>query len=446
MCFVTLLTAHPQIDFNAVGADTNLKAPAARMRYSRLKRNIEIKIGVNIRKGPAASIQGPAMNKIKSAVGSNKKRKASYESGDEGSDVAAVDEEVGNVLIQDEGPQELTFGPRTRGKKIDMTSAFDSDHSTGPEQRNGDKGSSSDYEMEDVSEDKEEFHVDEADEEEDYQPVPMRRKSSPSASKKTRTAKSAITSFKKSIKPVPRSVPDNYAKTNVASPKVPVPVTPERGISVTSETKGKSVTLPLTPQSIPSTLNKQKSVDSTLIKPEPGTGANQLSAAARSTKVRHATPQTSLFDRIEKARMQADRNLSSLADEANKTSRFPNYSAKTDGESILPSIERDDEQDEGTMLRARSRSSSMSADTASLSPLYYTSTFLDADDESVKLQANTLATQLVLRDTSRSTENPTTRQETKTPITQQEMNETGLLPHCLYSASCPSLLSQMPTQ
>ena len=406
MCFVTLLTAHPQIDFNAVGAYTSLNAPAARMRYSRLKRNIENKIGVNIKKGPAASIRGPAMKNTKPAVDSNKKRKASYESGGEASDVTDLDDDVGNVSVKDEGPQEWTFGPNTRGKKIDLTDAFDSDKSTGPEQRNGGNGSSDDYEMEDVSEDEEEFHVDEADKEEDYQPGPIRRKSrSQSANKKTRTAKSAITSFKKSSKPVPRYLPKNYARVNVASPKVPVPVTPERGISDTRQTKGKSVTLPLTPQSIPSALHKQKLVDSTLIKLKPGTGANQLSAAVNPKNFRHAMPQPSLVDRIEKARMQADRNLSYLPDQANKTSWSPNYSIKTDSECILPSIEQDDEEDEGAVLRARSRSSSMS-DTDSLSPLYYTSIVLNADDESVDLQANTLATQPVLRETSRSPEIP----------------------------------------
>ena len=332
------------------------------MRYRRLKKNIEARIGSCSKRVSAAFVT----KKIKPATGSSKKRKVSNESEDEEHNVATLDKDIGNVLMKEEGLQQGTFRRRTRGKKIDLKDAFDSDSSIGF--RQGDQGDSTsdDYRMEDVSDEDKEYNVDEADKEEDDQPVAQLRNTIHSANKTTGNTKSATTTSKKSSKRVPRPVLDDYAEETLASPEVPV--TPELGTFSASETKGNSATLPPTPQSMLTRKNEHKSIGSTLIKSEPRTGTIQLSPVARLNKTRHAAPQPSLIERIENARIRADYNLSALSHHASKTFRLPNYT-----ETILPSIEHDDDDnddDSGAMLRAGSRSSRVPS-MSSLPPCRY---------------------------------------------------------------------------
>jgi hypothetical protein len=107
-----MLTFYPQIDFNAVGAATNLKAPAARMRYSRLKKSIETMLGESSRKVLVGSNKSPAIKKIKSSTKVAKKRKVSYDSEDDEHDLATLDGDIGSVTIKDEELQQWTAGPR----------------------------------------------------------------------------------------------------------------------------------------------------------------------------------------------------------------------------------------------------------------------------------------------------------------------------------------------
>jgi hypothetical protein len=316
------------------------------MRYSRLKKNIEIKLGKSRKKGPAASTKAPtvstptpAAKKIKPSHGPSKKRKASYETEEEEPNTPTLHETIGSVTIKDEELQEWTVGPRTRGKKIDLKDAFESDSSSGRGLRNQDDGSSDDYEMEDVSDDEEEFDADEAGEDEDDQPVSGRRKgSSQSVNRKMSIAESMTPAFKKSSKAIPRSVPDEYINETISKPERPI--TPELGFSNRNEITGKGSTLPPTPQSM--TVTKQEPADSTSTAPNARRDAAQLSPAARLKKIRHDSPPPSLFDHIENARIQADHNLASLSYQANKNSRSLSDSPKTNGETILPSIEHDD--------------------------------------------------------------------------------------------------------
>jgi hypothetical protein len=71
-----MLTRCLQVDFSRVGLATNLNAPAARMRYCRLKKNIEDKLSEGSNKAPVFSNGSTAAAKVKSTVGS-KKRKVS---------------------------------------------------------------------------------------------------------------------------------------------------------------------------------------------------------------------------------------------------------------------------------------------------------------------------------------------------------------------------------
>lgn len=349
-----LLILYPQIDFNAVGAATNLKASAARMRYSRLRKNIETTLGESSRKAPVGSTETSAIKKVKTSA---KKRKISYDSEDDEHDLATLDEDIGSVVIKNEELQQWTVGPRTRGKKIDLKQAFDSDSSSGPGLHKQDDGSSDEYKMEDVSEDEDELHTDEAHEDEAGQPVSRRRKSgSQSTNRNVDTARSVITAFERLSRPLLRSVPDEGAKETLA--KSEVRLTPERGTSGPSEIKAKDVTLPPTLRSTPISVMKQEPADliSTVPKIRP---APQRSTATRTSKITHATPQPSLFDRIESARIQADYKLASLSHQANKNSRYLGDNSHPDNEVILPSIERDDEDIDGDMLNASRNTSSM---------------------------------------------------------------------------------------
>lgn len=328
------------------------------MRYSRLKKSIETTLGESSRKAPVGSTKTRAIKKIQTSTTVAKKRKLSYDSEDDEYDLATLDEDIGSVTIKDEELQQWTAGPRTRGKKIDLKEAFDSDSSTGPGLRKRGDGSSDDYKMEDVSEDEDELHTDEAYKDEDSQPVSRRRKSgSKSTNRKTDTTNSAITAFKRLNRPFPRSVPDKSAKETLAKPEVPL--MPEPGTYSPSETKAKNVTLPQTPRSMAIGAMKQEPADLTLtvlkIRPAPP----QRSTATRTSKVTRAAPQPSLFDRIESARIQADYKLASLSHQANKNSRYPGDNSHPDNETILPSIERDDEHIDGDMLNASRNTSSM---------------------------------------------------------------------------------------
>jgi hypothetical protein len=337
------------------------------MRYSRLKKSIETMLGESSRKVPVGSTKTPTIKKIKTSATVAKKRKLSYDSEDDEYDLAALDEDIGSVRIKDEELQQWTAGPRTRGKRVDLKDAFDSDSSTGPGLRKQGDGSSDDYKMEDVSEDEDKLHTDEAYKDEDGQPVSRRRKSgSKSTNRKTDTANSAVTAFKRLNRPFPRSVPNKSAKETLAKPEVPLMSDP--GTYNPDETKAKNVTLPPTPRSMAIGAVKQKPADLTLTVPKIRPAPPQRSTATRTSKIAHAAPQPSLFDRIESARIQADYKLASLSHQANKNSRYPGDNSHPDNEIILPSIERDDEDIDGDMLNASRNTSSMATTPPILHP------------------------------------------------------------------------------
>jgi hypothetical protein len=334
------------------------------MRYSRLKKSIEMKLGENSKKGPVASIKALAVStstqitkKAKPGPGSSRKRKALHESEEGEPHTPFLDEKIDNGTIGDEDFEEWTAGRRTRGKKINLKDAFDSDSSSGPKLRNEDHGSSDDYDAEEVSEDEEEYHADEA-EDEDDQPVSRRRKSnSQPASRKMSTTKSAIKVFKNSSKEIPRLVPDQYANETASKPGSPV--TPESGLSGRSETEGKSVTLPPTPKSMRTGAVKQESSDWASTAPNARPDAPQLSLAAKLKKIRPASLELSLFDRVENARIRADHNLAFLSYQPNKSSRSYSNNPKTTTETVLPSIEHDDDDEDTPILHVSSRASGM---------------------------------------------------------------------------------------
>jgi hypothetical protein len=336
------------------------------MRYSRLKKSIETMLGESSRKAPVGSTKTPAIKKIKTSTTVARKRKFSYDSEDDEYDLVTLDEDIGSVTIRDEELQQWIAGPRTRGKKIDLKEAFDSDSSTGPGLRKQGDGSSDDYNMEDISEGEDELHTDEAYKDEDGQPVSKRRKSSSkSTNRKTDTTNSAITAFKSLNRSFPRSVPDKSAKETLAKPEVPLMSEP--GTYSPSEAKTKNVTFHPTPRSMAIRTMKQEPADVTLTVPRVRP-APQRPTATRTSKIAHVAPQPSLFDRIESARIQADYNLASLSHQANKNSRYPSDNSHPDNETILPSIERDDEDIDGDMLNASRNTSSMATTPPALHP------------------------------------------------------------------------------
>jgi hypothetical protein len=342
-----------QIDFDAVGAATNLKAPAARMRYSRLRKNIEAALGESSRKAPVGFNKTPAIKKIKTSTTVAKKRKISYGSEDDEYDLATLDEDIGSVMIKEEEFEQWTTRLRTRGKKIDPKQAFDSDRSAGRGPRKQGHGSSEEYKKEDVSEDEDELHIDEVHNDKDGQPAAGRRKSgNQSTNKNLDTADFAIMAFMRPSKPSPRSGPDKSATETLAKPEVRP--TPERGTSGPSEIKAKKVTLPPTLLSRPTGAMKRQAADLTPTVPKIRPAPPQRSTVPRTSKIRHAALQPSLFDRIESARIQADYKLASLSRQANKNSRY-----LANNEIILPSIERDGEDIDGNMLNASGNTSSM---------------------------------------------------------------------------------------
>lgn len=339
-----MLTGCLQIDFNKVGVATNLKAPAARMRYSRLKKNIEDKLGEGSKKAPASSTGSTAAAKVTSAIGSNKKRKASYEDENEQMQLSSFGNKIGNATASIK-LQEDTIGPRTRAKRIDLTEAFksDSDSSSRPGLGDQDDAGDDDYEMEDISNDEEDFHPDETTEDEDNHPASRSKSRGQSAKRKTITVKSTLMAFKKSSKAIPRSVPDISAREIASGPGMPV--TPESAVSSRHEINGKNLTLPPTPISIPTGVIKQEPADSSPTVPKAPSDTAELSAAAvRSKKTSHPSAKLSLFDRIENARIRADHNLASLSYNVNKNSRSPGPSQWITSETVLPSIEHDAEQ------------------------------------------------------------------------------------------------------
>jgi hypothetical protein len=343
------------------------------MRYSRLKKSIETMLGESSRKAPVWSTKTSAIKKVKTSTTVAKKRKLSYDSEDDEYDLATLDKDIGSVTVNDEELQQWTPGPRTRGKKIDLKEAFDSDSSTGPGLRKQGDGSGDDYKMEDISEDDDELHTNEAYKDEDDQPVSRRQKSgSKSTNRKTDTTNSAITAFKGLNRPFPRLVPDRIAKETLSKPEVRL--MPEPGTYGPSETKAKNVSLPPTPQSMAIGAMKQVPAGLIMTVPKIRPTPPQRSTASRSSKITHAAPQPSLFDRIESARIQADYKLASLSHQANKNSRYPGDNSSPDNEIILPSIERDDEDIDGDMLNASRNTSSMATIPPILHPKKLSST------------------------------------------------------------------------
>jgi hypothetical protein len=149
-----------------------------------------------------------------------------------------------------------------------------------------------------------------------------------------------------------------------------MPKTPEPAVSSRNETKGKSLTLPPTPNSMPAGGIKQEPADSTPTIPEAYPDATQLSPALRRKRTGHDSTELSLFDRIENARIQADHNLASLSYEANKSSRSPGPSLRITSETILPSIEHDAE--EGHVDAAMVDTSSRGTSETTNPPLLFT--------------------------------------------------------------------------
>jgi hypothetical protein len=424
ICIPALLIFYPQIDFNAVGAAMNLKAPAARLRYSRLKKSIETMLGESSRKAPVGSTKTPAIKKIKTSPTVAKKRKVSYDSEDDEYDLVTLDEDIGSVTIKDEELQQWTAGPRTRGKKIDLKDAFDSDSSTGPGLRKESDGSSDDYKIEDVSEDEDELYTNEAYKDEDGQLVSRRRKSgSQSTNRKADTTNSAITASKSLNRPFPRSVPDKSVNETLAKPEVSL--MPEPGIYSPSETKAKNVTLPSTPQYMAIGVMKQEPTDLTSTVPKIRPAPPQRSTATRTNKITRAAPQPSLFDRIESARIQADYKLASLSHQANKNSRYQGDNLHTDNEIILPSIEYDEEDDNSAMWNASRNTSSMATTPPILHPRKLSSTG-NADESDHGPQTNAPGQPPVLEKTTALL---------KKPLSRPEPKETCLLPHHLLSVS-----------
>jgi hypothetical protein len=349
MSVLSLLTICLQIDFNAVGVATNLKGSAARMRYSRLKKNIETKLRAASKEVPGTSAKAPAVSTISLATKKiipgrrpSKKRKIMHETEGEESVVLTHDENIGSATIKDEEFQEWRAGPKTREKKIDLGDSFDRDSDSSGLSELGIRDGEDDYDMEDVSEDEEEFSADEVEGHEADQPVSRRRKSSSQSAKRNMsTAKSTNKLFEKSSEANPRSVPRNYAINNRSKPGVPVPL------------------------SVPTGAIKQEPADSiwTIFKTRPDTP--QLFPTAKPKIRRHASPPPGLFDHIENARIQADYNLASLSYPTNKRFRSAHDGQTINSETILPSIEHDEEEeevDEGpTMMKTSCKSSSMPA-------------------------------------------------------------------------------------
>jgi hypothetical protein len=347
-----------------VGAATGINAPAARMRYNRLKKNIESKLGENSKKAPVASIKALAVStstqvnkNAKPGLGPGRKRKVLHESEKEEPDTPTLDEKIGNDTIEAQDFKEWTAGRRTRGKKINLKDAFDSDSSSGPKLRNEDHDSSDDYEIDEVSEDEEEYHAEEAKDESDELASTRRKSVSQPASRKMSTNKSAIKVSKNSRKAILRIESDK--NTGETLPRPGSPVTPESGLSGRSETKGESVTLPPTPKSMRTGALKQESADWASAAPNARPGAPQLSPAAKPKKIRPASQEPSLFDRIENARIQADHNPAFLSYQPNKSSQSYSNQPKTTTETVLPSIEVDDDDQDSAILDVSSRASGM---------------------------------------------------------------------------------------
>ena len=143
---------------------------------------------------------------------------------------------------------------------------------------------------------------------------------------------------------------------------------PEPGTYSPSDTKAKNVTLPPTPRSIAIGAMKQEPADLALAVPKIRPAPPQRSTATRTSKMTQAAPQLSLFDRIERARIQADYKLASLSHQANKNSRYPDDNSHPDNETILPSIERDDEDMNGGMLNDSRNTNSMATGPPVLQP------------------------------------------------------------------------------
>jgi hypothetical protein len=196
--------------------------------------------------------------------------------------------------------------------------------------------------MEDISDDEEEFYPDEATEDEDDQLVSRSKSKGKPAKRKTITAKSTVTAFKKPSKIIPRSVLDVNVGETIS--ELGVPMTPKPAVSSRNETKGKSLILPPTPSSLLTGVIKQESADSNPTVPKARPDATGLSPAARHKMTSHTSAKPSLFGRIENARIQADHSLASLSYHANKNSRPPGPSLRFTSETILPSIEHDAEE------------------------------------------------------------------------------------------------------
>ncbi len=145
------LTFPLQIDFYAVGAATGLKAPAARMRFTRLKKTIDANSLVST---PSVRTGGKTGNAVQGGSKINtKKRKVQKQMN------AADQNATAGSKIKTQSPDHEAVAPsapikcQARGKKIDISAAFESDASPTPGPRIQPGDDTSDYEKED-----DEFH------------------------------------------------------------------------------------------------------------------------------------------------------------------------------------------------------------------------------------------------------------------------------------------------
>ncbi|OBT71195.1 hypothetical protein VF21_09800 [Pseudogymnoascus sp. 05NY08] len=106
---------YKNIDFNAVGEVTNLKAPAARMRYTRLRRQIESGTLIGTHGTPFQRVGGE-----KGGEGGGKRKRGEVGGGGEGDDEEEEGEEgMGEVVVGKEGGEVVKMEDKSSSDKYD---------------------------------------------------------------------------------------------------------------------------------------------------------------------------------------------------------------------------------------------------------------------------------------------------------------------------------------
>ena len=274
------------------------------MRFSRLKKNIESKLD--------GGIKTAKPQKSKPSAATSKKRKISSDDDDDSS-LSESEGHIGDFKIKAEGDQDLLqTKPRTRGKKIDVKDAFESDGSNAGGGRLHNE-SSDEYKMEDISEDKEEFQIDN---DGDDEPVSKRRKSTSQSFGRKRSTTKIIVS---KLTPAPRKTsstierPVLVEQVKKTAKFINWPTTPDPKSFVKEEKVAWGAKLPPTPQSRLSLLD--------MIDEKVGRAEYKLGFGSPRNNTGHA------------------RSLS--------------VSPKTTSTTILPSIEHDDDDEGEAMSDAR---------------------------------------------------------------------------------------------